>query len=752
MSEDEFEALKKLNVPLPDAAARRRAIGASLLAFDQAATASTKKTAAPLQGFSLWRRLTSIVPRLKGSWIMDTRRFVPAGTAVLAMLIILPLGYQLYSSTALTRPTLDLAPARPPVGVPPPVAGKDGVATDQLAAAPVSPAPAPEPVVSGPANGGLSSAATSNTIADKPKLTAAPAVEAVGGLAKTEPASAPATALRDAAAMPSQVANEPQDASVADGDVADLAVAPAAAAGSGGAGTVARAIAPQEAAPLPELASKAVAPVAIAPQPTGDKFATFTESPQKAVATDPVSTFSIDVDTASYSYVRRALNEGRIPEPDAVRLEEMINYFPYDYPAATSASEPFRPTVSVFPTPWNSHTELMQIGIKGFVPPASARKPSNLVFLVDTSGSMDEPDKLPLLQRALGLLVNTLTANDTVSIVAYAGSAGVVLEPTSASDKTKILSALDNLSAGGSTAGAEGIELAYQLASQHKTDGNNRVILATDGDFNVGISDPEQLKQFIKAKRQSGIGLSVLGFGEGNLDDATMQALAQNGDGNASYIDTLSEAQKVLVKEAGSTLDTIAKDVKIQIEFNPATVAAYRLIGYETRALAREDFNNDKVDAGDVGAGHTVTALYEITPVGAGVVPPVDALRYGVASSTASAAGGASTELADLKLRYKVPGSEVSQLIEQPVTPAMVVSDIAAASNDARWAAAVAAFGQKLKGSDYAGGMSYAAIQSLAAGARGVDPDGYRSEFVRLVGLAGALSSERGQGAPPAAE
>jgi len=341
------------------------------------------------------------------------------------------------------------------------------------------------------------------------------------------------------------------------------------------------------------------------------------------------------------------------------------------------------------------------------------------------------------------MLVDTLPGDDMVSIVAYAGSAGVVLEPTRASDKTKILSALDNLSAGGSTAGAAGIELAYQLAEQHKL-ANNRVILATDGDFNVGIADPEQLKAFIKQKRQDGVALSVLGFGEGNLDDATMQALAQNGDGNASYIDTLSEAQKVLVKEAGSTLQTIARDVKIQVEFNPATVSSYRLIGYETRALNREDFNNDRVDAGDVGAGHTVTALYEITPAGGAAAPPVDPLRYGAtpAAAPAASADGKAGELADVKLRYKLPGSAESKLIEQPVTAAMVVDSIDKAPADARWAAAVAAFGQRLKGSDYAGSFSYADIARLATGARGEDPDGYRAAFIDLVGVAGSLSGD----------
>jgi len=711
--DDPLSKLDRLGVPQADAAARRRAVEASLSAFDAEAA---KKHSASAQGSRLWERLKSIVPPLKGNWIMDTRRLVPAGTAALALLIIAPLGYQLYSTTALTpaKPAVVTAPVDQPLAPPASAPAPKLAQTAPSAGKDAKPA-ALAKTESLEARAGMRKESANAVGSVAPVAEPAPPAQPVGGVVRDELAPAPEAATSADAALlpsPSPAANAPMPAS------------PAAAA-----------------APMTHMAmSGAISPRA-ATSVSGDKFQNFTESAQKAVATDPVSTFSIDVDTASYSYVRRALNEGRIPEPDAVRLEEMINYFPYDYPAATSASEPFKPTVSVFPTPWNSKTELMQIGIKGYEPPPAARKPSNLVFLVDTSGSMDEPDKLPLLQRALGLLVSTLSARDTVSIVAYAGSAGVVLEPTPASDKAKIMSALDNLSAGGSTAGAEGIELAYQLAAEHKTDGNNRVILATDGDFNVGISDPDQLKDFIKQKRALGIGLSVLGFGEGNLDDQTMQSLAQNGDGNASYIDTLSEAQKVLVKEAGSTLDTIAKDVKIQVEFNPATVSSYRLIGYETRALNREDFNNDKVDAGDVGAGHTVTALYEITPVGQGGVPAVDPLRYGPATSGNQIAPSAtSSELADLKLRYKLPGSDTSQLIEQPVTPAMAVSDIGRASDDARWAAAVAAFGQKLKGSDYAGSMSYADIKALAAGARGEDPDGYRSEFLNLVSLAGTLS------------
>ena len=716
--DDELKGLGHLDVPMPTREARRRAVGASLMAFDR--VQAETKTAGSAQGRSPSRRLISIVSNLQGLWTMDTRRYIPAGTAVLALLVLAPLGYQLYSTTAFTppKPTIVGVPPVSHESVPPATMDKDA------GVAPVTVQRTDSGSLNAPAGGA------------QPVSPSAPARE-----------KAPTGALADQAASTAEPVVAPTPAQLSgrqemqtDALTRTTAAAPSAA--------PAPTTAMNESVRAPAVAKMSASTISprAAAQVSGDTFQNFAESAQKAVATDPVSTFSIDVDTASYSYVRRALNEGRIPQPDAVRLEEMINYFPYDYPAPSSASEPFRPTISVFPTPWNSQTELMAVGIKGYEPPLTARKPSNLVFLVDTSGSMDEPDKLPLLQRALGLLVSTLGPRDTVSIVAYAGSAGVVLEPTPASDKSKIISALDNLSAGGSTAGAEGIELAYQLAEEHKTDGNNRVILATDGDFNVGISDPEQLKQFIRQKRSLGIGLSVLGFGEGNLDDATMQALAQNGDGNASYIDSLSEAQKVLVREAGSTLDTIAKDVKIQVEFNPATVQSYRLIGYETRALRREDFNNDKVDAGDVGAGHTVTALYEITPAGSEATAPVDPLRYGEKpvpqEVVAPAPTGRSAELADVKLRYKLPGQDTSKLIEQPVTPAMAVTDIAKASDDARWAAAVAAFGQKLRGSDYAGSMTYAQIKALAAGARGSDPDGYRSEFLNLVSLAGTLSGE----------
>jgi len=415
----------------------------------------------------------------------------------------------------------------------------------------------------------------------------------------------------------------------------------------------------------------------------------------------------------------------------------MINYFPYDYPAPTSLDTPFKATMTVFPTPWNKATELLEIGIKGYVPPPAKRAPESLTFLIDSSGSMDEPSKLPLLKRTFGLLVDHLQPDDQVAIVTYAGAAGEVLPPTRASDKATILSALDNIGAGGSTAGAEGIALAYQVAEQAMIKGGvNRVILATDGDFNVGIDTPDALKTLIAGKRDTGISLSVLGFGRGNLDDALMQALAQNGNGNASYIDDFREAQKVMVDEADSNFITIAKDVKVQVEFNPARVSEYRLIGYETRALNREDFNNDAVDAGEIGAGHTVTALYEITPAGTGGA--VDPLRY----ASSAAPGPVSDELGFLKLRYKSPDGDVSKLVTAPITRDLAVGDVSKAGDDQRFAAAVAAFGQKLKGSVYGAGMSWAQIADLANGAKGADPDGYRAEFVQLVKLAGTMDPD----------
>jgi Ca-activated chloride channel family protein len=407
-----------------------------------------------------------------------------------------------------------------------------------------------------------------------------------------------------------------------------------------------------------------------------------------------------------------------------------VNYFPYAYPAPTAGEAPFRPTVTVMPTPWNPGTRLVHLALQGAMPALEDRPPLNLVFLIDTSGSMDEPNKLPLLKQSLSLMLGQLRPEDQVAIVAYAGSAGQVLEPTAAANRAEILSALDRLQAGGSTAGAEGLALAYQVAEGMAGDGEvSRVLLATDGDFNVGIDDPEGLTAYIARKRDSGVFLSVLGFGRGNLDDATMQALAQNGNGQAAYIDTLQEAQKSLVDQLTGALFAIAQDVKIQVEWNPAEVAEYRLIGYETRALNREDFNNDRVDAGEIGAGLQVTALYEVTAPGSDALLN-DPLRYGAATAMAGSDG----ELGFLRLRYKAPGEEVSNLIETPIVPGGTASD------DSRFAAAIAGFGQLLQGSTYLGDWGWDQAIALANGAKGADDFGYRAEAVQLMRLAQTLS------------
>jgi Ca-activated chloride channel family protein len=468
-----------------------------------------------------------------------------------------------------------------------------------------------------------------------------------------------------------------------------------------------------------------------------DRFEAFDANPVKVASEEPVSTFSVDVDTASYSFVRRALNNGALPQKNAVRIEEMINYFDYNYPYPKNRKEPFSVSMTIFPTPWNKDTKLLHIGIKGFDAVPEKRPKAHLVFLLDVSGSMNMPDKLPLLKNSFRMLVEALEPNDTVGIVVYAGAAGVVLEPTPVEQKHRILAALDRLRAGGSTAGGEGIRQAYALAeANYDPRAVNRVILATDGDFNVGIRNPEELKGFVERKRGSGIFLSVLGFGQGNLNDALMQKLAQNGNGNAAYIDTLNEARKVLVEEAGGTLFTIAGDVKIQIEFNPAAVAEYRLIGYETRMLKREDFNNDRVDAGDIGSGHTVTAIYEITPRESSA-RLVDDLRYeGWRQETERVAIDEGDEYAFLKLRYKLPGEDESRLITRPVGPNLEYAAVGEIPAEARFAAAVAAFGQILRGDTYTGEFSYNDVIELARSARGEDPFGYRAEFISMVRLA----------------
>ncbi|MCO5065547.1 MAG: VWA domain-containing protein [Rhizobiaceae bacterium] len=475
----------------------------------------------------------------------------------------------------------------------------------------------------------------------------------------------------------------------------------------------------------------------------GDRIEGFETNPLKAVAEQPVSTFSIDTDTASYAYMRRALKEGRLPQPDTVRVEEMVNYFPYGWQGPESLATPFNTTVTVMPTPWNAGTKLMHVAIKGYDLQPTAQPKANLVFLIDVSGSMEEPDKLPLLKAAMRLLVGKLRADDTVSIVTYAGAAGTVLEPTRAADKAAILAAIDTLNPGGSTAGEAGIREAYRLAERSFVkDGVNRIMLATDGDFNVGQTDDDSLTRLVEEKRDSGVYLSVLGFGRGNLNDRLMQSLAQNGNGTAAYIDTLQEAEKVLVEDASSTLFPIAKDVKIQVEFNPQVVSEYRLIGYETRALAREDFNNDKVDAGEIGSGHSVTAIYEITPKDS-PARQIDPLRYGEALRQDPGNTAHPEEYAFVKIRYKQPDADTSKLITTPVTAANEVGSFDSAGEDQRFSVAVAAFGQKLRQSDQVSGLSYAQVEDIARQARGSDPFGYRSEFLTLVRLADALATDR---------
>jgi Ca-activated chloride channel homolog len=451
-------------------------------------------------------------------------------------------------------------------------------------------------------------------------------------------------------------------------------------------------------------------------------------NPIHLVSEDPVSTFSIDVDSASYSNVRRLLNSGRLPPQDAVRTEELINYFRYDYPLPATREQPFSTNVTVAPSPWAEGRQLVHIGLQGYNIVPRERPPLNLTLLLDVSGSMGEANKLPLVQQSFRMLIDQLNARDRVSIVVYAGAAGAVLEPTPGNEHGRILAALDNLHAGGSTAGGEGLRLAYALAEQNfNRNAVNRVIIATDGDFNVGINDPEELEDFVERKRETGVYLSVFGFGGGNYNDLLMQRLAQNGNGVATYIDTLNEARRVLRDEMASNMFTIANDVKIQVEFNPARVAEYRLIGYETRMLNREDFNNDQVDAGEIGAGHAVTAIYEIVPVGGRTFN--DPLRY----QNERAAPSTGSELAFLRIRYKLPGQDTSRLIERPITDRDAVTDIARAPESTRWAAALAGYGQLLRGDQFLRqGYGYDDVIRLAQSARGSDEFGWRAEFIQL--------------------
>lgn len=582
------------------------------------------------------------------------------------------------------------------------------------------PSVAPAPITSTPT---VTAPAQAEVDAAEDALVAAPMIVAEMAEADVEAEIAAPAAPRPRTAVPAA----PVAGDSAQGGLAGM-VAPMGAISQQGVGNSAAVAALPQGRVAPLV--RDLAPV---PDPLTEEYANADANPLQVVAEDPVSTFSIDVDTASYALLRSTLNRGQLPAPDAVRIEEMVNYFPYDYPAPTTEDiSPFRPTVQVFQTPWNPDTQLLHIGIQGEMPAIEDRPPLNLVFLIDTSGSMNDPAKLPLLIQSFRLMLDRLNAQDEVAIVTYAGSAGVALAPTPASDTATISAALTALQAGGSTNGVGGLEEAYRLAAEMTDEGDvSRVLLATDGDFNVGINDPTALEDYIAEQRETGIYLSVLGFGRGNLQDDTMQALAQNGNGTAAYIDTLHEAQRMLVDQMAGALFPIADDLKVQVEFNPEVIAEYRLIGYETRALAREDFANDAVDAGDIGAGHSVTAIYEVTPVGSPAVL-VAPLRYAADEGTEARYG---EELGFISLRWKEPGEEDSTLIDFPIAAA-----VADPGTEAQFAAAIAGFGQLLRGSDFLGDWDYADAIALANANRGEDAFGYRSEAVQLMRLAESLA------------
>ena len=474
------------------------------------------------------------------------------------------------------------------------------------------------------------------------------------------------------------------------------------------------------------------------PPPSVNRFPEREANKAQLVAEQPVSTFSVDVDTASYAFVRRLLSAGEVPPADAVRVEEMVNYFPYKYAAPKSRSQPFAVTTEVMPSPWKPGNQLVHIAVRGFDIKVAERPRANVVLLVDVSGSMMPQDRLPLLKQGFRLFAEQLRDDDRVAIVTYASGTRVVLEPTSGKEKNKIVDAIDALRPGGGTAGSDGLQRAYAMAERNfDAKAVNRVILATDGDFNLGITNPKQLESFIVDKRKTGVYLSIFGVGRGNLNDALIQRLTQAGNGNAAYIDSLLEARKAMSEELGSTMFPIANDVKVQVEFNPDQVAGYRLIGYETRMLQRQDFKDDKVDAGDMGAGHTVTAIYEITPASA-AGQLVDPLRYKQEKRN-PAASLKNDELCFVKVRYKLPGESTSRLTEHAVRAASARKTLDAAPEDQRFAVAVAAFGQRLRGEPQLVDYSYADIAALANAARGIDNEGYRAEFVKLVRMTESL-------------
>ncbi|MCB1451163.1 MAG: VWA domain-containing protein [Nitratireductor sp.] len=678
--EDRLKSLGKVDIPAPSSQARDAALSAALTAFDQAAD---EKISIQTQGSGMGERLKSSANR---NWRNFMTRNRLATSTALATVLILPLaGYLTWTVTGPGAPGVIVSERKEQ-----PKAADTAKKLEQ------------------------------QSLTHEGKLKQDKAEAELRSEEQTEIAQLPQADAPVEAAPPAQLPLRGLNLNLKDSRARSLAQ-PGSQYGAASQQPVMR--------PLPPVDL-------VEPVEDRDRVQQVSDNPLKIVKEEPVSTFSADVDTASYSLVRRALNEGRLPDPETVRVEELVNYFPYDWQGPDSAATPFKANVSVMPTPWNRDTQILHIAVKGFDIKAAERPQANLVFLLDVSGSMNAPDKLPLLKSAFRLLIDKLQPEDTVSIVTYAGNAGTVLEPTKASDKARIMAAMDALEPGGSTAGAQGIEEAYRLAEKAFVKGGvNRVMLATDGDFNVGAMDDASLKRLIEKKRESGVFLSVFGFGQGNYNDQLMQVLAQNGNGVAAYIDTLAEAEKTLVQEAGSSLFPIASDVKFQIEFNPARVAEYRQIGFETRALKREDFNNDKVDAGDIGSGHTVTAIYEIVPVGSPAVSVSD-LRYG---EKAGEPVSASNEIAFVKMRAKRPGEAKSELTEIAVTDANVLPSLDSAPDDVRFSVAVAAFGQKLRHTAAVSDYSYDAIGDLAAGARGDDPFGYRAEFLKLVRLAGAL-------------
>jgi Ca-activated chloride channel family protein len=712
MTEDELRRLKDLPVPPPSEGAKEAAVAAALAAFE----IGTIANAAPPQGSAIPPRLRNTSSISEGSSKMRFRRPM----AIAASITVLAFAAVPFTLHLLSPPDDGVAYLYPPprdwLGR---VVRQEKTAQEQrqdkVAALP-SPASAPavEPPAPPTSVAPVAASPAAPPASAPPRVSLAPAQASL-----TKPDASSRAQIAQALERARKALPEPQS------EMSPM----------GGEGLFRFAASTPFPADERTAALEAGRRDSNLPQATGesrDRFAGAAANPVKSTASEPVSTFSIDVDSASYSFVRRALNSAQLPPKDAVRVEEMINYFPYDYPRPENRDAPFRPTVTVLPSPWNPANKLVHIAIKGYDVPRTERPRANLVLLIDTSGSMAPEDRLPLLKNAFRMLIDTLRPDDTVGIVTYAGGTHVALEPTRVADKRKILEAIERLSAGGSTAGGAGIQEAYRMAEGafHKA-AVNRVILATDGDFNVGTTSVDELKSLIERKRDTGIYLSVLGVGRGNYNDALMQALAQNGNGVAAYIDTLNEARKVLVEEASSALFPIAKDVKIQIELNPATVAEYRLIGYETRLLRREDFNNDKIDAGDIGSGHTVTAIYEITPVGSPRF--VEDLRYKRAVAATPQDGRA--EYGFLRINYKLPAEAVSRRIELPITAALEKA-IGETPTDVRFSVAVAAFGQLLRGEPYLKDFGYDEAIALAAAARGEDLFGYRAELLNLIRLA----------------